>query len=158
MRRSGAALCVLLAGCAGTVEGRLEHAGERGQVPSDLEVVYDDHDRQWGGERITLRGDGTLEIERWRPGQPEDEPPLVRQAQLAAEEVLAVVRLLVELDAWEQRVEEENGRVDERKATLTVRTGGASERVWEWASDLELTDRVVRVKQRLLRLAGGTAR
>src|SRR5688572_16008878 len=129
-----AVVLVLLAGCAGTVESRLEHAGESGQVPEDLEVVYDDHDRQWGGERITLRGDGTLQIERWRPGQADDEPPLVRSNRLSAEDVLVVVRLLVELDAWEQRVEGEEGRVDERQATLTLRTGGGSERVWEWAS------------------------
>ncbi len=156
MRRSWNILVLLLAcaaiGCGGGVQPRLESAAGADEVPGDLRVVYDDHHPSWGGVRIEVRGDRSLEARRWRPNQPEDAPdawsgtvpePALRQ----------LVRLLVDVEAWEQRADEDDTRIDDARARLEVRVGGERAAIWEWANDLQANRRIVRVKQHLEALA-----
>ena len=143
---------ILIAGCGGGIEEPLETAAERGRVPETLVVTYDDYHPRWGGQRIVVKGDRTLEAEQWRPNQPEDEPD--RWSGTVPQEAMVVlVRLLAEIEAWDQQAEEDDTRIDDATARLEVRVGGEREAIWEWANDLQATGRLVRVQQHLAALA-----
>lgn len=139
-------------GCGGGVQPRLETAARAREVPGDLVVVYDDHHPRWGGVRITVGGDGQLAAERWRPNQPEDAPD-TWSGEVPEPALRQLVRLLVDLRAWEQEAEEDDTRIDDARARLEVRVGSERSSIWEWANDLQANGRIVRVKQHLEALA-----
>ncbi|MFW5920674.1 MAG: hypothetical protein ACOCUS_02450 [Polyangiales bacterium] len=141
-------LALLAAGCASPVADTLRSAADAGSVPPGLVLVWDDHDPKWGGHRITVRGGGEVEVRGWRPGTPQAEPE-VWTGQVAEAEIADLVDLLVRIEAWEQRVDDEFTPLDEARATLTLRIDGARERVWEWANDLEANQRLILVENRL---------
>jgi len=141
-----------LAGCGSALATELRAAEAERSVPEGLTVVYDDHDTRWGGERIEIRGDGSMEVRRWRPGQSE-EPPQQWSGEVPEEAVRQLVEVLVDIEAWEQHGEETAPRIDDAKARLTIRIGAEEESIWEWANDLEANRRLFRVKQHLDALA-----
>lgn len=141
-----------LAGCGGGVRPRLETAARADDVPEGWMVVYDDYHPRWGGHRITVSGEGTLEAKRWRPNQPEDAPQQW-SGRVPPEALRQLLRLLVEIEAWEQTADEDDTRIDDAKARLEVRIGGERASIWEWANDLQANGRIVQVKQHLEALA-----
>lgn len=119
------------------------------RVPADLTVTYDDMHGLWGGTTITVRGDGSVE-RRARPlGAPAAE---VTRKQVDGRELVGVVRLLVELEAWEQRTAEEPPIAGEGRAHLTISVGGRGSSVWERVREMRANDRLLRIKSRLLAL------
>lgn len=152
------ALVTLLAlasfGCGSSLPGDLRHAAQSDRVPSNLVVTYDDHDAERGGIRLVLRADRTLSASRWSPGQSED-APTEWSGRVPPETLAALVDLLVQIEAWEQRTPDEEGRLDDAKARLTVRVGRERASIWEWVTDMEATGRLVRIKQHLEALAFG---
>lgn len=124
-----------------------------GAIPmSELRLTYDDMHPFHGGMTLTVRG-SSLEaryLERGvEPQQVEPEP-----RPLPPEELRSLVDLLLELEAWEQRVAERDPVPDESRASLTIEVAGESSVIWEWYNDLTGNDRIVRVKLELERLAG----
>ncbi|MFW6050750.1 MAG: hypothetical protein ACODAU_06225 [Myxococcota bacterium] len=151
------AVLVALAGCAHPVERGLQDAADASRAPPALRVVYDDHHALWGGRRIAVHGDGRIEVRRWRPGQPEDEPDVWR-GRLPPERVAGLVRLLVRIEAWDQRVEKALPRLDEGRARLHLRIGDERATIWEWANDLEAVGRLVLVRDLLEELVADARR
>jgi hypothetical protein len=135
-------------GCGGGLSDALLAAEESPSVPEDLVVIYDDHDRTNGGDRVEVHGDGGLRGDRWRPGQLHGESRYWR-GTVPEIPLRALVALLVEIEAWNQEAEEEPGRLDDQRATLTVRLGDDRTTIWEYASDLEARGRIFRVKTHL---------
>lgn len=145
-------------GCGHPVSGALQAAAERRSPPDDLVVVYDDRHEFWGGQRVTVWGDGAVEVLRYNPGpEPRSE---VARGRVPVSQVVRLVERLVEIRAWEHRAGDplpaaarrklpplDNGRV-----RLTVRVGEASSTIWEWANDVEVRRRIVLVRQQLERL------
>lgn len=152
MRGLGPFVFILITGCGSGVQEPLETAAGQGRIPESLVVIYDDYHPRWGGQRIVVKGDRTLEAEQWRPNQPEDAPD--RWSGTVPEEAMVVlVRLLTEIEAWDQQTDDDDTRIDDAKARLEVRVRGEREAIWEWANDLQATGRIVRVQQHLSALA-----
>ena len=138
-----------LGGCTHPVERGLRSGAEADRVPETLRVTYDDHHRLWGGRRITVRGDGRVVEQRWRPGQPTGEPEAWR-GEVDPARLVPLVELLVRIEAWEQRTDVDDlPRLDEGRARLTVAIGDERSTTWEWANDLEANRRLVRVRDML---------
>jgi hypothetical protein len=152
-------LLVGVLGCAHPVGKPLRDAVARGAPPPGLVVVYDDRHPWWGGQRITLWGDGALEVLRDRPG-PIDARPQVRRGRVPTGEVLSLVDRLVAIRAWEQEAGDplpaaaraQLPPLDKARVRLTVRVGDASSTAWEWANDVEARQRIVLVRHHLERL------
>jgi hypothetical protein len=138
----------VFSGCGSAIADGLENAHESGSAPTGLRVVYDDYEREQGGDRIELKGDGSLRGDRWRPGETEGEGRYW-EGRVPESSVAALVRLLIEIRAWEQEAEEEPARLEARRATLTIEIGGDRSTIWEYASDLESRGRIHQVKTHL---------
>ena len=67
-------------------------------------------------------------------------------------ELVDFVGLLVELEAWEQRTEDEQPVAGESRARLTISVGRSSCSVWERAVEMRDNDRLLRIKNCLMAL------
>ena len=168
---------LLVTGCAGTLESTLRDASESGRVPSDLWVVYDDETPLSGGDRIEVTGEGRLRWWRLRPSVfeasatpetslydtevgPTPTEPAAIETQVTERALLELVRLLVEVEPWEQRAEEvvDEGRLDRRRAVLRASVRAGAESVWEWHDALDDPDgRIVNVRRWAERVIGSEA-
>ncbi len=118
-------------------------------APTDLDVVYDDVHGLWGGVRIRLDGAGAVErVELDRAGA-----ETRTDVRVDADRVAEVARLLVEIEAWEQREPERPPVPDESRARLAIQLGQDRVEIWEWHNDLGRNGRIVRVRDLLLSLA-----
>lgn len=135
---------------ADSMEELLEAIAAAERPPGDLEVVYDDMHGLHGGETITLHGDGTIQAVR---REPPDSPQLEYEAQVEPADLLEIVELLLDIEAWEQEVPERILVPDESMARLHVRGAGLEAGMWEFYNDLEGLGRLVRVKRALEALA-----
>jgi hypothetical protein len=118
-----------------------------GRATDDLTIVYSDMHGLWGGLTITLSTSGAYEyLERTRGAS----GPEVVRGTVAPARIQDVVRLLLELKAWEQRTPERVPVPDEGRATLTLRADGAESSIWEWYNDLAKNARLVRVRSLLV--------
>ncbi|MBK6813684.1 MAG: hypothetical protein IPG81_33330 [Sandaracinaceae bacterium] len=146
----GAALCV---GCGGSVSGSLRDAEDAGSAPAGMSVVYDDHSAGFGGERIELDAEGVLTLRRYRPalgGEPEVAATV--RGQVAPEQRMELITLLVEIEAWSQHDMPETS-INDARASLELRVGSDRSRIWEWADDLDANERLSRVERLLMRFA-----
>lgn len=148
MKAAWLPISLTIAACGGGIQSPLETAVDQRSVPESLVVVYDDYHPRWGGRRIVVKGDRSLEVERWRPNQPENAPDRF-SGTIPESALMDLVRLLVAIEAWDQRVEDDDTRIDDAKARLEVRIGGERRAIWEWANDLQANGRIVRIQQHL---------
>ena len=118
-------------------------------VPADLTVTYDDMHGLWGGTTITVRGDGSVERRTRALGAPEAEVTLKR---VGGRELVEIVRLLVELEAWEQRTADEQPVAGESRARLSISVGRRVSCMWERVREMLENDRLLRVKNHLIAL------
>jgi len=153
-------------GCADPVAGRIADARDAGRVPADLVVTWDDHAAAWGRRRIEVRGDGAVVVTRFRPtllpasGAPE--ASLGQESRVGAEvvfrgavdpqQLLPLLDLLAEIDAWDQRPSRGAPPLDTARATLSLRIGGAQSQAWEYSSDLLTAHRLIRARDALTTL------
>lgn len=148
-------LCLLFTtwslGCGGAVSSGLDDAHDARRAPPDLVVIYDEYEERWGGERIEVRGDGTLAMRRWQPWEAREEGS-ESNARVSPDSIQRLVSLLVEIEAWDQETERE-ARLDDARARVEIELGGERTEIWEWSADLEATQRIVRVKRLLERMA-----
>ncbi len=77
---------------------------------------------------------------------------------ITASEQASLEALLLDLEAWEQRVDEDVVPIEASRAVLTLRAPDGRSQVWEWVNDLQAQERLVRVKMRLQELADAHAR
>ena len=150
---------VAAAGCAHPVEETLQGVRQAEALPVPLRLVYDERSTVLGGQRIEVDRDGVLVRRRWRPGfapaqgDPEallgEEPvepgqaDLVTRVQLPIEALRELAELLVELEAWDQRAEEDElGRVEDSRTVLVIRVDEGQSRIWEYSQDRARLERV----------------
>ena len=117
-----------------------------GQSSEPLVVVYSDMHGLWGGVTITLAADGEYEQTERAPGG----KPQVRRGSVAGERVRELGQLLLDQQAWQQRVPDRAPVPDESRATLTVRCGKSETVIWEWYNDLAANGRLALIRDRLL--------
>jgi hypothetical protein len=113
------------------------------RVPADLSIIYDDMHGLWGGSTYTVQGDGSIEWQVRPRGAP---APTTSEKRISERELLALVRLLVELSAWEQRTADRPPVPDESRAYLTITLDGKLSRMWEWYNDMRANGRLIQVK------------
>jgi hypothetical protein len=111
--------------------------------PKDLIVTFDDLHPLWGGLRLTVRGSGQVEQEAVRLDRSAVPPPV----GMTQEQVRTLVRLLLDLRAWEQRVPDRSPQPDEQRTYVRITAGTAQSEVWEWHNDLALNDRLTKIGQ-----------
>lgn len=110
-----------------------------GHASEDFEVVYDDMHALYGGETLTLRGDGTLHALRQIPPTA---PRTESTTTLSAEQVQAIAALLVELHAWRQDEPERTVPPDTSFSHLRIRIGTETSDVWELHDQMERLNQV----------------
>lgn len=113
------------------------------QVPSDLSIVYDDMHGLWGGSILTVRGDGWLERQTRARGAPVHTSSKTRAGE---HELLELIRLLVELSAWEQHTPDSPPIPDESRSQLTISLKGKTSRMWERFNEIPANNRLIRIK------------
>ncbi len=169
MPRLGASLLLAtLAGCVHPVGSALTRAAQTEEAPpEDFALLYQEREGALGGRDIVVRADGTMRLERWRPGfVPSTERPEAtlnatqapagalaeqRELRLRPAQMQRLVRALVEIEAWEQEAGDglPSAPVEGGRVTVRLRAGGATSEAWEYARDLEANDRLVRVRRLL---------
>ena len=125
-----------------------------GNIPTgELQVEYNDMHAFHGGKTLLVKGD-TLRARFLLgegTGRRQVEPPPV---SLTADQMHGLVSVLLEIEAWDQRVPECEAVPDESRAGLSISIGTTESRIWEWYNDLGGNNRIVRVKQLLEEIAG----
>ena len=111
-----------------------------GESPSEqIEVTYSDMHGLWGGLTLSVSETGEIEQEFVNV----EVPPA---GDFSPSEFKELVMLLVEIEAWDQKVPDRTPVPDESKATLTIETGSSHVKIWEWFNDLEQNNRLVKVR------------
>ena len=111
-------------------------------------LSYDDMHGLWGGVTISLSGDGNYQRTQREPGG----QPQTVEGKAGVERVMEMVRLLLEIEAWEQRIPEAMPIPDESRAHLTIHCGSTTSTIWERYNDLAKGQRLIRVKEHLQQL------
>jgi hypothetical protein len=122
------------------VELALRAAAGGGNVPADFQVVYSDMHGMHGGTTIRLGADGTLASQHMQRGVLTE-----RAGRVPADSIRALIGLLVELQAWEQRTPPRPPVPDESAAGLRIHAGGEEARIWEWFNDMGTNQRLSRI-------------
>jgi hypothetical protein len=112
-------------------------------VPADLAIIYDDMHGLWGGATITVCGDGSVEHHTKALGAVAAQ---VSHTTIDQHMLLNLVRLLVQLDAWEQRIPDRPPVPDESRASLSISVNGSTSTMWERFNDLATNNRLVQIK------------
>lgn len=112
-------------------------------------VTYDDLQGLHGGLILTIHGDGRVEQRavRTKTGEPR---------MVSRQDLDRLAKLLLEVDAWEQRTPARTPVPDESASRLTVRYGGAETTIWEWFNDMPKNARIVRVRDLMTEIAWST--
>lgn len=122
------------------VEQALRAVAGGGDVPPDFQVIYSDMHGMHGGTTIRLSADGTLASQHMQQGV------LTKRAgRVPPDSVRALIGLLVELQAWEQRTPPRPPVPDESAAGLRIRAGGEEARIWEWFNEMGTNQRLSRI-------------
>ena len=129
----------------GVVERTLRAAAGGAEIPADLVVRYSDMHGMHGGTTISLTAHGTVQSTTVDPRT----GPSERRGTIPPDSVRAVIQLLVELAAWEQRTPPRPPVPDESASGLTIRAGGGEVHIWEWYNDMGTNARLIRVLGRL---------
>lgn len=146
-----AGLGLLTAGAAApTLQSALTGIKTSGAVPTSLEVVYDDMHPLWGGMTVSVKGDGKVHMETRQRGQP---APTTTESTATAAKVMDLVKLLVNVEAWNQKTPDRTPVPDESRATLTVKVDAVQGGFWEWYNDLESNKRLSKVRDAMTEMA-----
>lgn len=144
----------LLNGCAGAIQSSLEDS-PRHAWPEGLTLRYVESGGSLGTRDVLVDGARIVE-RRTRPGLSAsavagetEEGALERSAPADPAALRRLVETLVEIEAWDQAASDDLGQppIDAHVAKLTLSRNGERTEVWEWAHELELTDRIVRVRR-----------
>ncbi len=133
----------------GSVESELKAAFAGGKVPPHLSVFYSDMHGLWGGTSIVIRGRGTGERRERSRGK---EKPKVVKKRIDQGQLLELIKLLIELRAWEQQTPDRPPLPDESRATLSISVNGQASESWEWFNEISKNNRLIQIKTKMLGL------
>lgn len=136
-----------------SVESALKGIIAGGQVPPDLLITYDDTHGLWGGTAIIMRGSGRGE-RRERPQGAA--APQVFEASVPPDQLLELVKLLIESQAWKQQTPNRQPVPDESQAALTISVGGETSSIWEWFNEMGTNRRLIQIKKKMSEMTGAT--
>lgn len=114
--------------------------------PEKLKIVYSDLHGLHGGLDLTIKGDGKVQqVARQTTVHP---PKDVDPADLKR-----LVQLLIEFEAWNQKVPPRPPVPDESTARLSITAGDQASSIWEWFNDLGKNKRLVKIKDAMCKAA-----
>jgi len=113
---------------------------------TSLRVTYEEIHPTQDGPRLMIKGTG--QIQQTGEGANAGMYPDLNPA-----EVENLVRLLLDIEAWEQRTPWRETDSDEIRAYLRVQVGGASSEIWEWYDKLDDNRRIVQLLDQLKKVA-----
>ncbi len=122
----------------------LEASLQSQALPNDLEVSLEDMHPLYGGVRFHLRTDGTIE-HTWKGRG--DQPEVVQEVLTTEADRQTLVALLLEIQAWDQQVEESTPLPGQIKTQLTLTTSGDDATIWEWHHEMEEAQRIIQIKR-----------
>jgi ankyrin repeat protein len=113
---------------------------------ANLRVTYEEIHPTQDGPRLTIKGTGQIqqEGEIANAGMYPD---------LSSAEVENLIRLLLDIQTWEQRTPWRETDSEEIRAYLRVQVGGASSEIWEWYDELDDNGRIVQLFDQLKKVA-----
>ncbi len=117
--------------------------------PLNLRITYEELHPTQDGPRFVVHGTGEIE----REGEGADAGGYNKLSVLSLAEIENLVRLLIDIEAWEQRVPWRETASDESRAYLRVQVGGASSEIWEWYDELDSNLRIVKLLDQLKKFA-----
>jgi hypothetical protein len=120
-----------------------------GKIPPDLVITYDDMHGLWGGTEIIIRGSGCGERREQVRGAA---APQTFATTISQDQLLALIKLLIEHEAWAQQTPDRMPVPDESRATLTISAGGETSIIWEWVNDLAGNARLLQIKLKMSEL------
>lgn len=129
-----------------SVEATLKRIQAGTEVPSDLQIIYDDMHGLWGGTNIVISGKGSGERRERARGNSE---PEIFATSVTSEQLLELVKLLIEHKAWEQRTRDRDPVPDESRASLRIHVNGQTSDVWEWFNDMQKNKRLSIIKAKM---------
>ncbi len=135
-------LLILTAAAPSSLEAQIKQAKTSATIPDGFAVAFRAMHPLYGGTEIEISGDGTATRTTRDRGSQEDEK---RHVTLSEQQLLQLVALLVEHEAWEQRIPERQAVPDEGKAYLELRIGAQEGGFWEWYNDMGQVDRLQRI-------------
>jgi class 3 adenylate cyclase len=109
--------------------------------PASLRIIYEELHPTQEISRIVIQGSGEVRQEGEMLGG--DIPPL----RLAEMENL--IRLLIDIEAWEQKIPWRETDSPKGRAYLRVQVEGVSSEIWEWYDELDSSRRMVKVLDQL---------
>ena len=124
----------------------LERIGDGTLDLAPLTVSYDNLHPFWGGLVLTIHGTGQTEQRAVRH-------PEAQLKSIAREDLLKLVRHLVRVEAWVQRVPERAPVPDESKAQVSIRYGNDQTTIWEWHNDLNKNQRIIQIRDLMLEIS-----
>ena len=119
------------------------------KIPRDLEITYSDMHGLWGGQTIVISGQGTGERTEKTRGSSE---PRITKTAIRSEDLLGFIKLMIDLQAWDQRTPERTPVPDESRAALTITVSQQSSTVWEWFNDMSRNKRLTVLRQKMAEL------
>lgn len=100
-----------------------------------LEVEYNDTHPLFGGRQVIIEGAGRLRVQDLKKR-------VEITASLPQEKVDEIVRLLIDLEAWKQRVPPRDWEPDESIGILLIRYENDQSTIWEWFNDIKKLNRI----------------
>ncbi len=135
------------------VESALKEIIAGGQVPPDLLITYDDTHGLWEGTAIIMHGSGRAERRERAQGAA---APQVFEASILPDQLLELVKLLIESQAWEQQTPNRQPVPYESRAGLTISVGGETSSIWEWFNEMGTNRRLIQIKKKMSEMTGVT--
>ena len=129
-----------------SVEDNLKRMQTESNVSSDLTITYDDMHGLWGGTTIVISGKGSGERRERTRGNTE---PEVINKSVTKEQIIELVKLLVEQEAWAQKTPDREPVPDESRSRLSISIAGESSDIWEWFNDMKKNQRLIKIKERM---------
>jgi hypothetical protein len=131
---------------AGSVVEALNAYQEGHLEPGELLITYSDLHPLHGGLEINVDGLGHVQQEAlWEEvKEPED---------LTLEEMVQLVNLIIDLEAWKQIVPERTPLPDESRAILWIQAGESESQMWEWYNDMFGNNRLIQIREMMKQFA-----
>ncbi|MEE8348685.1 MAG: ankyrin repeat domain-containing protein [Acidobacteriota bacterium] len=105
--------------------------------PASLRIIYEELHPTQEDSRILIQGTGEVQQEGDMLG---GDIPRLRLAEMEN-----LIRLLIDMEAWEQRIPWRETDSQKSRAYLRVQVGGVSSEIWEWYDELDKNGRIVKL-------------
>lgn len=124
-----------------TMEMRLQAIADGRAEPTDFMLVLNEMDRQRGETTFTVHGDGRVQRDSLSGTS-----STAAEVRVPKQQLQDLIRELIAIDAWEQQQSSRAAQPEEPKATLAIHIGAMQSEIWEWQSEMQTNQRMIKVR------------